>query len=150
LQKNGKTKEKMCNRGKWVKECDSVIRKELSDNKIDEFEIDIMMEKAIAQNNLDNMPEYVKNKFSFSDCIIKYEVTKELEEEFISYVKETHNNIIQKSRENELEWNPVDIESESFFCNVLCGARRTCKHLKKYNDDKNNPKEEPIDFDSLF
>jgi ATP-dependent helicase/DNAse subunit B len=151
MQKNGKVKKKMCNRGKWVKEMKTTIEKELYKHGMDEFEVEMLLDNAIEDNNLDCLPKEVQDKFWLEDCFVEYEVTDEKIEELKQYIINTVKEIESKDQNNEGEWKPVEINKQnSFYCSVLCGHRKTCKFYKQFleeNADSFEKKDKEDEFD---
>jgi hypothetical protein len=149
MQKNGKVKKKMCNRGKWVKEIKTQVEKELHKLNIDDFELELLLDKATEDNNLDSLPKEVQQQFWLEDCIVEYEITDEKIDELKRYVVDTVDKIESKDYEDESDWKPVEINKQnSFYCSVLCGHRKTCKFYKQFLEenadsfDKKNKKDE--------
>lgn len=151
MQKNGKVKKKMCNRGKWVKEIKAPIEKELHKLNIDEFEIELLLDKAIEDNNLDCLPKSIQDTYWLEDCFVEYEITDEKVNELKQYILNTIELIDNKDHTNEDDWHPVEIDKQnSFYCSVLCGHRKTCKFYKKFleeNADSFDKKDKKDDFD---
>ncbi|WP_025909318.1 PD-(D/E)XK nuclease family protein [Priestia flexa] len=153
VHRQGKTKviTKMCSRGKWVKEMRNQIEKELISIGMDAFELEMLLDKAVEDNNLDCLPEEVKSKFWLEDCVVEYEVTEERLEEFKNYIRETIGRIDSKDPNNEDDWKPVEISKyNSFYCSTLCGHRKHCKYYKKFleeNADGFTKKEKLNNFD---
>jgi hypothetical protein len=149
MQKNGKVKKKMCNRGKWVKEIRSTLEKDMYKLGIDEFEVEMLLDKAVEDNNLDCLPN--KEKYWLEDCFVEYEITDEKIEELKQYIVNTVNAIDRKDFSNENDWQPVEIDKyNSFYCATLCGHRKTCKFYKKFleeNADSFEKKNKTDDFD---
>lgn len=137
-QKNGKVKRKMCSRRKWVKEMQSAFEKELATNGMDDLLISIEMELALKNNNIGNLPEYIKDKYWLEDCYVEYEVDEEKIQELKDYVNNTIVAIESLDANDESQWKPVNVEDNSFYCNHLCNHRQTCKFLKEYNSDFKN------------
>lgn len=154
--KNGKTKKKMCNRGKWVKEISKQLEKDLHKLNIDEFERELMLDKSISDNNLDALSKEIQDKYWLEDCYVEYEITDEKLEEFKKYVIDTVNEIENKDKEDKGSWKPVEINKyNSFYCSTLCGHRRICEYYKKFLDENSDgfekkDKKNEIDFDDLF
>ncbi len=147
--KNGNVKSKMCNRGKWVKEIKSQLEKDMHNLGIEEFELEMLLDKAIQDNNLDSLPRQVRDKYWLEDCVVVYEITDEKIEELKQYILNTIAEIDSKDPKNEDDWKPIEIDkSNSFYCSVLCGHRKTCKYYKKFLEenadsfDKKNKKDE--------
>lgn len=134
--KNGNIKRSMCNRGKWVKEVEKQIKKELYDLKMDEFEVEMLIDRAIECNNLDCLPKEVQDKFWLEDCIVWYDITDEEVNELKNYVKSTVNAIISKDKEDKNDWKAVEIDRQtSFYCSQLCGHSSICEYYKKFLDE---------------
>lgn len=152
--KNGKIKKSMRSRRKWVEESRALIEKELDSLGIDLFEIEMLMDRAIKDNNLDCMPDNLKNKIWLEDCIVYYDVTKEEEEELRKYIENTVTSIDLKDVNNPDDWKPIEITKfNNFFCGQLCSHGKTCKHYQKFiaeNKDDFKPKEEKKDKFDIF
>ncbi len=132
-------KQKMCARRKWVKDISNLLKTDLKKLGTPEFVIPMMIEEAIQNNNLDNMPEEVKTKYKIEDCVLYYDVTEEVINELKEYIFNT-----VKAIESETEWQPPTIDkNQSFFCNTLCNHRDNCTHIKEYN--KQFLEENPVD-----
>lgn len=151
MQKNGKVKKKMCNRGKWVKEIRSQLEKELNKCELDDFEIELLLDKAIEENKIEFLPEQVKKLFWLEDCVVEYEITDDKIDELKQYMINTVKAIESKDKENIDGWKPVEINKQnSFYCSVLCGHRNTCKFYKQFleeNVNKLEKKDKKDDFD---
>ncbi|MEC2137406.1 PD-(D/E)XK nuclease family protein [Bacillus subtilis] len=151
---HGKTKviKKMCNRGKWVKEMRKQLEKQMKNLRYDDFEIEVMLDNVVKENNLNSLPEEVKNKFWLEDCTVEYEVTDEKVNELKNYIADTVERIENKDREDEKQWQPVKINKfNSFYCSVLCGHRKTCKFYKEFLESNKFKKKNNTDmFDNLF
>ncbi|MGG1363561.1 PD-(D/E)XK nuclease family protein [Bacillus velezensis] len=149
-----KVKKKMCNRGKWVKEIRMQLEKEMRTLEYDDFEIDLLLDNAVKENNIDCLPEEIKNKYWLEDCLVEYEVTEEKINELKEYITDTVKKIENKDREDETQWEPVKIDKyNSFYCSVLCGHRKTCKFYKDFLNKSSNKfkKKDKTDlFDNLF
>ncbi|MFS1518609.1 PD-(D/E)XK nuclease family protein [Bacillus sp. SCS-151] len=152
--KNTKTKRKMCNRHKWVKEIRKQVEKELYKLMLDEFEIELLLDKAESENNLNCMPVEIQKKYWLEDCIVEYEVTDEKLNDVRAFVKDTVVEIERKNKANEDEWVPVKIDKyNSFYCGVLCGHRKRCKYYKQFLEDNSNnfeAKKKENEFENLF
>jgi len=153
VQKNGKTKRKMCNRGKWVKEIKNPLEKALYKLGIDEFEVDMMLDNAIENNNLEGLPQEIQDEYWLQDCFVEYEVTDEKVEELKAYLKNTIIDINNKNKDDESEWKAVEITKyDSFYCATLCGHRKHCKFYKKFLKENVDDfeKRDKSEFGDLF
>lgn len=149
--KLNKTKSKNCVRTQWVKDSEKNISKWLEIEGYDELEITDMIQTSIENNNIDNLPQSIQNRFKVEDCYVYVDLTQELidelREEIISTLEEVESktsrakelikeidllgdNIkvkdIKKAKENELDemfWTTIDRSKEYFFYN-LCGYTR--------------------------
>ena len=137
MQKNGKVKYKMCNRGKWVKEMKSTFEKEMLKLGMDDLEVDILLTDAVNNNSIENLPQEIKDKYWLEDCYVEYEPTDENMRELEDYVNTTVAKIESKDVNNPSDWKPLDIEKESFYCNNLCSHRESCSFRKEYIASQN-------------
>lgn len=129
--KYGKVKS-MKSRRKWVEETKNPILKALKSTGQEDFISELMLDEAIKNNNLDNLPKEIQDMFVLEDCMLYYEATPERISECLEYVQNTVAEI-----EVDEEWKPVDINrGTEFFCNVLCNHRDTCPYLKEYRGEK--------------
>ncbi|MED3976123.1 PD-(D/E)XK nuclease family protein [Priestia megaterium] len=121
----------------------------------DPVEIGEMIEQAIENNNLDNMPDYVKNKYTLSDCYIDVEITEEILEDFRKELIDILNEVTAKSAEEDKEqaFMRGRIEnSETYYCQNLCELRNKCKFFKEYKANQSmflDKTEAPSDADIL-
>lgn len=135
-QKNGKVKQKMCSRGKWVKEMRTQFEKELYNGGLEEFEVELLLDEAESKNNIDVFPEQVKSKYWLEDCFVEYDIDDEKIDEFKNYVVDAVHKIESKDINDEDDWEPIEITKyNSFYCSVLCGHRKHCKFYKKFLDE---------------
>jgi len=149
VQKNGKIKKKMCSRRKWVKDISEALKKEMILNGEDDLITSIEIDEAIKNNNLNNLPEYIKDKYWTEDCYVEYEVTEDRIQELKDYVNNTIRLIESKNPNDENDWKPADFEKDSFYCNHLCNHRTTCKFLKEYKKGLNLTKKKAT-LDDIF
>lgn len=150
MQKNGKMKRKMCNRGKWVKEIMTQVEKELHKLDIDEFEREMIIDKALQDNSLECMPKEIQDKYWLEDCVVEYEITDEKIDELKNYIINTVNEIKTKNSEDVSDWKPREITKyDSFYCATLCGHRKSCQFYKKYLDENSNDFEKKVKFDDF-
>lgn len=130
-------RSKMVDRGKWVEE----ISKQLDDLLVEyvpnELTRTFMLQESIKNNNIDNLPQEVKDIVRLEPLIEYYKVTPELEQELMDYIKNTINNI-----DNDFMFNPNVIDySNSFFCANLCGQRRKCSAFAKWERQQEEKKQ---------
>ena len=140
-------KTKSCTRATWVKESEANIKRWLKKYGIEnELELTDMIETSIENNNLDNLPKEVQDKFKLRDCYVYIDLTKELIDELNNKIINTLDEIedktkkvkkilseIDKSNDNEKKklekqidkefWTEIDKNKEYYFWN-LCGYNR--------------------------
>jgi ATP-dependent helicase/DNAse subunit B len=149
--KNGNVKKKMCNRGKWVHEMRTSLTKELRISGMDDFEIEMLLDKSVEENNITRLPKSVQEKFWLEDCIVEHEASDENIAELKKYVADTVAAIEGKDQTNDDEWKPVEITKyNSFYCSVLCGHRKSCPFYKNFleqNADSFEKKDKKDEFD---
>lgn len=130
-------KIKQCNRGSWVKDRSGVIKTQLK--KLGYQNYEDMIEVAIHNNNLKNMPKEVQDRFVLKPSIVWYDVTDELIDETKKYIKNTVLEIENKDTENSRVWECKNIyKDKGFFCQHLCGHSKSCKLFQWYLDNKDN------------
>lgn len=135
ILKNGKVKEKtkIAERFKWVKELENQIKKELIEyypNML-EWEIDILFQECVDRNNLDKLPQEIKDKFYLSDCIVYIDVNEENIKNLKKYLLYKIEEI--KNRTEKNNWDRKDIDkTDLFYCTMLCGSKKHCKYYKDY------------------
>lgn len=152
--KNGNMKEKVCERGFWITECENDISKELAALGYSDLDIEILMDNAKSTNDIELLPKEIQNKYKVSDYTQYYDYTDENKNECKEYIREKIKQI-KDNIDNNLFWLPKDINYGSeFYCANLCGHRKRCDYLKKYYDEQNLLKQslqiEEEDFDSLL
>lgn len=134
VQKNGKVKKKMVNRGKFIKEMKKSFEKDMIATQMDEIEIGILLLEAEESNSMDNLPDLIKEKYWIEDCFVEYDSSEEAMEEMKNYIITTVENIQNKNVDNEDDWVYVDFKKEgTFYCNTLCSHRTTCSFIKDWN-----------------
>ena len=138
-QKNGKIKKATFARNKWVKDNKKQFENALRKAEIDEFEIPIYINKAVADNSIECFPDDVKSQYWLEDAYVSYGSGNGKVEELKSYIKTTVETINSLDKNNDDDWDVEDIDpKKSFFCNNLCGVRESChkykEYLEKYSD----------------
>ena len=121
-------KVKQCNRGSWVKDRGGVIKTQLKKLGYDNYEE--MLEVAIENNTLDNMPQEVQDRFVVEPCIVWYDITDDILQETKEYIVNTANEIESKDIENTRLWQCKNVYKDKFFCQNLCGHSDNCIEFK--------------------
>lgn len=131
--KNGKTKRKMCNRRRWVKEISKDLKKDLDKLGNEDFIIEMLVDKAIEDNNLKDLPQEIQDKYWLEDCMVYYDYTDKNIKECKDYIINTIKEIEDKDKKDINDWKPVNINrGTEFFCKNLCGHRDNCPYLQDY------------------
>lgn len=121
----------------------------------DPFEIGELIDQAILDNNLDVLPEFIKEKYKVTDCYLEVDMTEEVISEFVGSLVNTLDTIITKSKEEDKKeaFNRQRIDnSESFYCVNLCDMKNHCsfyKEFKEHNAMFANKQEEHSEEDLL-
>ena len=131
--KNKTIKKKMVNRGKIMKEMDTTFQKELKAAGMNDVEIFLALETARQTNSFSDLPALIQEKFWLEDCLLVYEVNEEVEQELRQYISSTIQEIESKNEKDANAWPPLNMQTDSFYCNTLCNHRETCPFIKEYN-----------------
>lgn len=150
IRKTAKTEtqiKKVFNRSKVLKEMKVHLEADLEKLGYSEVDIEFMLEDAIRRNSWDKLPEEVRKKYTIKPYVRWYEITDELKQETLDYIKARIDQFESKS-DNEIDWEPVEITPKAdYFCRNLCGHRFHCRYLTDYLNTKEEPK---CDDDDLF
>lgn len=133
-QKNGKPKEKISEWRNYIKDLRSVLSKKLTDMGYDEVDVDAMLFKAEQENSMDSLPEELRAQFKTLPYVRDYELTPEVIAECKQYIDDSIEKY-HKCGSEEKNFEPCDIEKESFFCSSLCDFKDSCKYWEKYCDE---------------
>lgn len=142
--KEYKLKNKHSLRTEWVKSISSNLKTWLKKTcEYDELIIDEMIDIAVDNNNLENLPKEIQDKYSIEDCYVYIPLTQEIIDDLKADIIKTINeiNINKKSFEatknDKIWWTEIDKTNEFFFAN-LCGySIKQHKPYKEYLDDLN-------------
>lgn len=154
LQKNGKVAKTKQERYKWVSGVLKKLQKELATLGYDPIEVDELLEMCVFNNNIDNLPKEVQDKFSLHNCYIDVTITeeeaKELELELRSTVKEIE--VKEKGDwEKEFPEPKIDFGNKFYFEQL---APHLLKYHKRYQEEQKmlnvNVEVEDDDLLSMF
>lgn len=143
---------KIIERKNIVKELAPYIESKLGMIGLDEIEIEFLMQKAFAENEI---PEPVLKQFVLKPYVMYYDYSEETKSECNEYLDRSINEWENLGTvESDFPHIPFtkltkmgkEIEN-TFYCNCLCGYRHDCKYLSDYNIRKENIKSE---YDDLF
>lgn len=113
----GNNKPKIVSTREWVSKCESQLKTLMKKSGMDSFLIDMYLLEAKKNNNVEGLPEEIKSKVFVKIQCRKYEITEEIRQETLLYVKETINAIENMEKDIE-KW---DCSVDKFFCQHLCG-----------------------------
>lgn len=145
-----KTKETKALRIEWVDKIKTNLKMWLKQEGYEELEIEDMVQTAIENNNLDNIPESIRNKYKLTDCYVYIPLTQELIDELKEDIINTIKEIKEKEKDyeiymeegeerlaEELFWIEID-DNNSFYFNNLCGySSKVHKPYKEYLESLN-------------
>lgn len=145
-----KTRESKELRDRWVGKIANNLKMWLKESGYDELEIEDMVQVSINNNNLDNIPEDIRNRYKVEDCYVYIQLTQELIDELKRNITKTINEIKQKEKDYDeyieqgdidsaehLFWTEVT-EKNAFFFNNLCNySSKQHKPYKEYLDNLN-------------
>ena len=145
-RQNSKNKtliSKHISRRRIVAEMEPYIRSDMAEVGYDSVDIEMYVMQAHESNSLDVLPKQVREKYDIQPCIIEYELTEEVKQECKEYIDRIISEYETRNYESS-QWPPRSFYKEgrlgkiedTFFCNMLCGHRKTCKHLQDFNDEK--------------
>ena len=158
LQKNGKWKGSKQERAKWVASQEKKIRTILLDNDVDIFDIDEMVEMSIASNTIENLPDFVKEKFQLKNCYIDVTISEEEAKELEQLLVETVAEIEEKEAMDDLDEafpeERIDETNEFYYTQL---SPQVLKFNKGYQDKlammevgRRLTPEQELDINSLF
>lgn len=145
-----KTRESKELRDRWVSKIANNLKMWLKEDGYEELEIEDMVQTSINNNDLDNIPKDIRDKYKIEDCYVYIPLTQELIDDLKENIIKTINEIEQKEKDyNEyieqgdtdgaehLFWTEVT-EKNAFFFNNLCGySSKQHKPYKEYLDNLN-------------
>lgn len=134
--KNKTPLTRIVNRSKIYDTIKDAVEAACHEAGMDEMDIEIAMMDFAKTNILgDLFPAEVKAKFSIKPYVREYPYTKELQDEALAYINKTADLYESLPHDKDHPWEPCEITKENqFFCNTLCGHRKTCPYIKDYNE----------------
>jgi RecB family exonuclease len=134
--KNKTSLTRIVNRSKIYDTIKDAVEAACHEAGMDEMDIEIAMMDFAKTNILgDLFPAEVKAKFSIKPYVREYPYTKELQAEALDYINKTADLYESLPQDKDHPWEPCEITKDcAFFCNTLCGHRKTCPYIKDYNE----------------
>lgn len=140
-QPSGKTKERILERHNYVYSLSSNIRMWLkkSSEKLNDLQIELMLQKAIDENSLDILPDDVRNKFIIKNCYLEVTYSSQdiykLRQDIISTVTEIENKISLCSA----SLDSIDIYEKTFWQDVTDKESFFMANLSEYSAKLHKP-----------
>lgn len=153
--KRSKTKTpltRIVNRSKIYATIKDAVESACRESGMDEADIEMAMMEFSKTNILgDQFPAAVREQFSIKPYVRNYPYTEELKQEALDYINKTADLYESLPHDAEHPWEPCEIDKNtSFFCNNLCGHRKTCPYIQDYNDRLAANTSKPDDEEDLF
>lgn len=138
-QKNGKwSKPSLKERAKWITDYSNRIMSALDELDIDFVDATDMISESNYNQNLDNMPQEIQDKFRVEQGFIDVELSendlKNTSEWFINNVEEAESRAKADDLEAEFPEPDLSIQSNSFYYNVL--EKAYLEFHQGYQDEK--------------
>lgn len=132
--------KKVIERKNLVKELIPVIEGKLQKYKVDEVDIELIVDEALERNVI---PEILQCEFVIKPYVMRYELTDEIEQECIDYIDSTIEKWEKLDGNDENNFPPKaftkitkagkEVE-DCFYDTQLCSYRKCCPHLQKFLD----------------
>lgn len=130
--KNGKMQTKTCEWRKVGTEMKARVEKDMIAAGYNDIDIEIRLGWLIEDDDFERQVPEVKEKYTLSPYVRNYEITDEVIEETLTYIKESIGKF-REFGESEDNYKPLDCYENSFFCNNLCSfGREKCKWYADY------------------
>lgn len=130
--KNGKQQSKVCEWRNLFVELKKKVEKDMISAGYNDIDIELRLEWLLEDEDLSRQVPEVKEKYKISPYVRQYEVTPEIIEETLDYIKKSIT-LFKKFGDVEENYKPLDCYEESFFCHNLCSfGKEKCKHYADY------------------
>ncbi len=145
-QKNGKVKTREIERCKIGESLKASAKTWL---KHFDYDVDEYIDRLIETNDIECLPDEVREKFSISDCYVYVSLTEELVNKWTKYIVDTITDIELREKDyqethNDKVWWDTDesLKAQSYYFANLCSySRRLHKpydeYCKKIEEQKN-------------
>lgn len=111
-----------------VKKAEKQIKKLMMKNGMDDMLSDLYISKCAAAGSLEPLPQNILDEIKISTHIKSYDITDEVKEETMNYIKSTIAAIESIDEDDKTLWQ---CKSDNFFCENLCGFYP--RHCNKEN-----------------
>ena len=130
-QKNGKIKEKVCEWRNYVAQIRPYLLKPPVAVDIDESESVFFYGNKVIPCFAGRIVRLRQNQFEVSQYVRYYDYNQEVIDETLNYI----TNQIQSYKDrgqDEKNYPPKDVATDSYFCSSLCGHNKRCPYYKDY------------------
>ncbi len=131
-------------RHQWVDSIKNNLKMWLTKSEqYDELEVEDMIALACENNNLDNIPQEIQDKYKLEDCYVyiplDQEVINELNNKIINTIKEIEDKRIEyeETKDDRVWWTNITAADEFFFYNLSGYSVNQHKPFKEYLEDSN-------------
>lgn len=136
--KLNKVKTKNTLRTEWVKDISKDLAKWLKKLDYSELDIEDMVYEACANNNLDNIPKEIQEKFKTTDCYVYIDYTEEDIQVLIDDIDDTIRDIAtrteeyKKTKNDNLFWTEIDKTNEYYHHNLCDYGKKSHRPYREY------------------
>lgn len=142
--KNNELITLVCERRNLVKDLTKHIEYKLKDLGYDDLRISMVISRATKDNDLEEVNRLLGNEFTVRDYIRYYDVTDELKDECLNFIKTTIQTWESKNgKESDYknrcfykELKNGKMSEDTFFCAALCGHSKHCARYQKFLNTK--------------
>lgn len=132
--KSTRTYSRICERCKIAGTILLPVTKKLKESGRSQQEIDVILQTFLGSNSLSDLPDEIASQFTIKPYVLTYQDTPEREQECLSYIDKTASLFESLNPETQSDWPSMEVgPKNAFFCNNLCGHRKTCMAVSEYN-----------------
>lgn len=150
-QENGKWKESVQERSKWVAKMNKKLETKLKKLGYDDTTAMLDISQAAANNNMDNLPKEISEQFYITNYLIELPVNEETMQQAMDSIIERCQEILEFEQIDDLEsylevhfpYNPDD-----YYCKKLCAYHSTNKF--KEENGMLRDMETEVDLDKML
>ncbi|MGL4571721.1 MAG: PD-(D/E)XK nuclease family protein [Clostridium sp.] len=122
----GTNKPKIVSAREWVSKCQTQIKTLLKKSGVDSIMADMQLAYCSNINNIDALPEDIRQNIKINTWFLPYQITDEVKAETTKYILDSIKEIESKKNDKEELWLPT---VNQFFCKNLCGfSGKHCRY----------------------
>ncbi|PWT33068.1 hypothetical protein DKZ28_11695 [Limosilactobacillus reuteri] len=134
-QENGKWNTSVQERRMWVSKMSKKINTKLKKASVDPEKIDEMLTIASLNNNLDNLPEFIKEQFYITNYYIEIDISEESVNKVVEKISKECQEIVEfenLSKDDQISYMEINhpYDESNYFDRHLC-AYHTSSLFKK-------------------